>query len=286
MITENDIAVLKALSIYYVLTRAQIQGLCNGHHSQGRSTRKRLAKLVDARYVNKHRTLIPYGTSDNGCPIYYLSELGAELLAAYFDDPKYLHAVSRRPRADLLFHWVAISETHTRIDAAVDRESDVAIAIWANEWEVVNKGAAESAHYVLHTVLREAPNPLSCSPDAGFLLDCRGYKRVIYLEQDRGTSSVNQIAAAKTPGYMELHRRAHHRKHFPETSYDDFTVLMITTNPGRRNQLAKAIQGKEGDQLWLFVAQDELTPETLLYEPIYRNVKGEAVALLRRAVDG
>ena len=47
--------------------------------------------------------------------------------------------------------------------------------------------ASESEHFSLHTVFREGPDPLSCSPDAGFLLNCRGYKRVIYLEQDRGT---------------------------------------------------------------------------------------------------
>ena len=36
-----------------------------------------------------------------------------------------------------------------------------------------------------------------------------------------------QVAAAKTPGYAELQRSRSHRKHFPETSYDDFGVLMV-----------------------------------------------------------
>ena len=55
---------------------------------------------------------------------------------------------------------------------------------------------------------------------------------------------MQQIAAAKTPGYAELQQTKGHRKHFPETSYDDFGVLMVTTSPGRRNQLAKAIDKK------------------------------------------
>jgi len=283
MITENDIGFLTALFRYCYLTRPQIQALRCPQHKQGRTTRKRLEKLFRGGYVNKHRMLIPHGTNGNGMPVYYLTKAGAELLAAYFDDERYLHSMTRRPRADMLLHWIAISETHIRLDAAVAGEEDVAIEGWVNEWEVVNKEASDTDHYFLHTVFRAGPHPLSCSPDAGFLLNCRGFKRVMYLEQDRGTSGVNQIAASKTPGYSELHRRQGHRKHFPETIYEDFTVLMVTTNPGRRNQLARAVSKKERSELWLFASQDELTADTFLYGSVTYSSTGTVGALLKRA---
>jgi len=284
MITQNDISVLVVLASYYVLCRPQIQRLCFGSHFSGRGTRKRLAKLLREGLIHKHRTFIPFGGSSTGCPVYWLSRQGAELLCSYFDDETYLACNTRRPRADLLFHWLAIGETHIAIEHAVSADPTVELVAWINEWETVNKTDSFSQHFYLHTVLSESP-PLSCSPDAGFVLDVAGHRKVFYLEQDRNTGAAKSVAARKAPGFAELASRGLHLRHFPCATVDTFTVLAVTTDRGRRNRLASAIEGRPGANLWLFVSQDELTPERLLYDPITYNSKREAGPLLSRPVD-
>ena len=76
---------------------------------------------------------------------------------------------------------------------------------------VSDEDAGKREQFFLHTQLRNHP-PLSCSPDAAFLLSLCGHRKVFYLEQDLATSSPRQIAARKMPGYRELARRQGHRK--------------------------------------------------------------------------
>ena len=113
------------------------------------------------------------------------------------------------------------------------------------------------------------------------MLELRGHRKVFYLEQDRATSGVRQIAAAKTPGYAELAARQVHRKHFPETTLPSFSVLFITTHPNRRDAAAKAIAKMKGADLWLFISQTDLKPETFLFSPITYNCNGEVGPLVR-----
>ena len=113
------------------------------------------------------------------------------------------------------------------------------------------------------------------------MLSLRGHKKVFYLEQDRGTDSPRRIAARKTPGYAELARRQLHRRHFPETTFADFSVLMVTTDLRRRDALRKNMHKKPGSELWLFASARDLRPETFLHESITVNCDGTAAPLVK-----
>lgn len=280
MITDKGIAVLAALAKFYVLCRPQIQRLCFSHHRDGRSTRKHLSKLVHGGYVNKHTTMIPYPSNGSGCPCYYLTQRGAEILCSYYDDPRYKAVNTKAPRADMLLHWLAVNETRLSIEEAVSANPDVELLAWYSEWQTIFDDSGREQFY-LHTVLRRTP-PLSCSPDAAFLLEVQGFRKVFYLEQDRNTSGVRSIAASKTPGYTELHNCQQHKRHFPESNVDTFTVLMVTTHETRRNRLAEAIDEKPGAALWRFVVHDDITPDNFPHEPVFLNCKGERKSLVKR----
>ncbi len=282
MITENDVAILRTLATFYVLCRMQIQRICFPGHTSGRSTRKRLSKLLRAGLINKHTTLVPFQNEAAGCPCYYLSSRGAEFLASYFDDEAFLSVNTRRPRPDLLFHWLSIGNTHITLAEAIAKQEFVKVDAWVNEWEVINKQDTNERQFVLHTVLRRSP-PLSCSPDAAFLLTVANFSKVFYLEQDRNTSGIRQVAASKSPGYAELAKRLGHRKHFPQTNVDAFRVLFITSGgKGRRDLVARAIKGKPGAELWLFAAQEDLTPDSFLFDPVFVDVNESAGPLVNR----
>jgi len=289
MITESALSILRVLAVHYVLCRPQIQRICFAQHASGRTTRKHLSKLHRGGYLNKTRAEVPSPLGGSAFPFYYLSAKGAELLASYYDDPTYLAVNTKRPRADQLYHWCGIGNTHIAISEALSHHVEVELLSWRNEWETVNKEDHPGERYCLHSVLRESP-PLSCSPDFGFVLGVADslngsgnwVSQVYYGEQDQNTSGVRSIAARKTPGYHELFARGGGKnRHFPEATLPGFRVLMVTTHPGRRNNLARAIADKPGADLWLFVCQEDLTPENFPYGDVFYDAKGEAGPLVR-----
>lgn len=269
-----DINVLKNVARYYVLTREQIQWLDSPAESSARSMRKKLTKLRHAGYITKHRMQVTLPNANGAAPVYSPTRAGAELLASYFNDERYLATNTRPPRVDLLAHWIAINHTRIIIEQAMARQSDATLEGWINEWEVINKDAQHGDQFCLHTQFA-TPSPLSCSPDAAFLLSVRSHRKVFYLEQDLGTSSPSQIAARKTKGYSELAVQQVHRQHFPETTLDKFSVLFVTTNAYRCLATAKEIAKKSRPDLWLFINQQDLTAESFLYGNIVYDHQGQ-----------
>jgi hypothetical protein len=161
-----------------------------------------------------------------------------------------------------------VSETHITIDAAIGRQDAVKLDGWLSEWDACNpEESAPEKRYRLYTLIRESPR-LAAAPDAAFLLSTQGHSKVLSLEQDRNTSGVRQIAASKTPGYVALAELKMHRRHFPGTTLDSFTVLVVAPNERRRDALRNAIAGKPGANLWKFVSATDLKPETFLHGEI------------------
>lgn len=279
-VNEYDIQLLRTLARYYVLTREQLQRLCFPAHSGGRSTRKRLLKLQQTGFVQKHRVPVAFPGTCNAAPVYYLTKTGAEILASWYEDETLLAVNTRHPRPDRLNHWIAVNETRMVIEQAIARQTEVTLDRWINEWETVDKDAAEPERFCLHTQLSDNP-PLSCSPDAGFLLSLRGHRKVYYVERDLGTSSPKQIAARKTKGYAALAAQQLHRRHFPQTTIETFGVLCVTTNEYRCKQIAQQLSKRPRPDLWLTISAEELTADSFLSQPITWNHKLERAPLVK-----
>lgn len=280
MITARDIQILIALVRYYVLNRTQIQRLC---FSQGddRIVRRRLQVLLDAKLINRTRVEVIVPGSGSSAPVYYPSLRGCEFLAEHCKDDRYYAAPTQTPQPHHLFHWLAISDVHIALDGALTSQSDAECADWLNEWDIANKDeATPEKRFRLYTLLQQSPK-LVCAPDAAFLLSVRGHKKSHYLELDRNTSGVRQIAASKTPGYAALAERGLSKKHFPQATLDSLTVLMVTPSAWRRDALRKAISQKPGADLWRFAAMTDLTPQTILSAPVWHRCEGDPVPLVK-----
>ena len=283
MITERDIAVLRAVVHYYVLNRVQIQRLCFPSDCEGRITRRRLQTLVSERFLNRTQVQVFHPGSGAPAPVYFPARRGCEFLAEHLGDERLLATPTQTPQSHHLFHWLAVTETHIALDAALANQSDVTLDDWLNEWDIVNKDeSAPEKRYRIYTLINESPR-LVCAPDAAFLLAARGHFKVLYLEQDRSTSGVAQIAASKTPGYTVMAERQLHRRHFPHTTLNAFSVLMIAPSERRRDALKKAIREKPGAALWRFASASDLTPENFLFAPIFHPCDGEPLPLIKPA---
>ena len=281
--TPRDLDILRVLVRYYVLNRQQIQRLVFPNDPNGRVTRRRLQSLVEQQLINRQGTLFCHPTSGTAAPVYYPARKGCELLAEHYDDRQYLLTPTQAPIPHHTFHWLAVSDTHIAFDAAIERQNAehpqrngtsgdhrvTQISEWINEWDVVNKEETlPEKRFQLYTLIRDNPR-LVCAPDAGFLMTCQEHSKVFYLEQDRNTSGVTQIAAGKTQGYSVMAETGLHRKHFPQATVELFTVIMVAPTARRRDSLRKAIKEKPGAQLWRFAAVEDMTEEKVLHHPIW-----------------
>jgi hypothetical protein len=284
MLTERDIRILFATAVYGVLNRPQIQRLCFPTDTTGRVTRRRLQALVAERLLRRHRAQVTYPDATPAGSIYYPSEKGIQWLAEHTGDDRYLLTPTQCPPAHHILHSLAVSDTHIKLDDAIAAQHDVQLAGWINEWDTVNKDETEpDRRYRLYTLLD--PNPrLICAPDAAFMLTTAGFSKVFYLEQDRSTTGVHQVAARKIKGFRELAARGLHQNHFTETNVSSFTVLCVAPNDRRRDALRRAFQSSDGAELWKFASAAELTLETFLFAPVWYPVNGEAMPLVNAPV--
>ncbi len=199
-LTENDIAALRALADYYVLSASLLHRMVFPQRKDRRNTRRRLQRLVTSHYIARSAVEVAFSTGNAG-PAYFLTAKGADALAVFYGDEAWLKTNVRPPRIDRLYHWLDIAECHWIISQAVDRAPGVTLVGWVNEWQTMSDVDGNPTDYVLHTQFREGPKPLSCSPDAAFCLKVAEHQRVHYVEIDRGATGCKRVAASKMPSY-------------------------------------------------------------------------------------
>ncbi len=282
-LTELDMNVLKTISTLYVATREQVQTVCCAEHASGRGTRKRLSRLGKAGYLIKHRVPVALPGTNGAAPVYYPTKKGAEALASYFDDERFYATNTKHPRADRLSHWIACNTTRILVEKAIEKLPQVELVRWINEWETVNKDDAKTDQFCLHTQLVESP-PLSCSPDAGFMIRYNDARMVYYLEQDRATSSPKQVAARKHRGYAELSKQnklAKYNKHFPDATVPYFRVLFVTPNETRAKKNQQEMETRSGKELWLMINEKAINEYNFFTGDVAIDSVGELGPLLK-----
>lgn len=241
MLTERQRAILLAVARHYILTAAQVRRLIfrPEQDPDGRITRRLLSALVSNQLLNKTRCEVVNPLHGLTCPVYFPSRPGCELLAVSTGDPSYHLTPTQRPQWQNLRHWAILSDLRILFDDAIARQEDVAMPSFFNEFDVVNKDAADPAQrYRLYTLVEQTPRRLCCVPDAAFQLTASGGARAFYIELETGSNPPRKSAAEKTPGYTALAARSLHRRHFPEAG--DFRVLCFAPDVPWREALRAA----------------------------------------------
>jgi len=285
-VTDRDKSVLRAVARYYTLTRQQLGALCFPDDKDGRITRSRLQKLLDAGLLNRTRMEVinPAVGAGIGAPVYYPSRKGCEFLAQETGDETFLSVATHTPNWQHLYHWVAVAQLHILLDQAVALAPEVTVDGWYGEWSIANPDEElPEKLYRLYTVVNAEKPRIVCVPDAAFLLGKAGYRKVLYVEMDRDTTrEASRVIAQKAPGYAGLAAMRGHLRHFPTANVEKFTVVMIAPTERRRDALLKAVQGKDAADRWFFAALPDLTPESFLFGTVFRNHQGEAKSLVIR----
>ncbi len=275
--TPRQHETLVALGNYDALTRVKLQDVIGLNND--RVMRDLLGTMRQRGLIQKTNQAIA-STLGATAPVWFLAQKGKEYLMSEVH-PKYAACCTAFPQWTTLEHTVAVNWLAVLLDRAIDRQTQVTLCRWINERQVVNPEDEKPIR--LFTELREKPK-LVCKPDAAFMLRVGAYAKVYYVELDRGTSGINQIAASKTPGYAELLNQRGHRRHF-DTNMDTFSVLSVSLTSGRRDLLRAAFRDKQGAELWKFCCWDQFVPESLLFEAIWFPWQGEPSPLVKRATD-
>lgn len=284
MLTDRDFDVLVSVVKFYTLTRAQISRLHFPTDDGGRMTRKRTQHLVDLGLVAKTKMQVTNPDMGFGqpAPVFFPTANGVALVAERTGDDAWRTASCQSPNWTHLYHYCEIADQHILIDRAAAAVPGLTIATWYGEYSVLNPDeSAPHKRFTLFSLLTEQPR-LICKPDAAFLLDMAGFRKIYYLETDRDTTkSADRVAAQKCGGYAGLLAHRGHARHFPAANVDGFTVLVVAPTDKRRDALRKAFAEHPGTNLYKFAARPELTPENLFRGPVWRNGAGEVVALLK-----
>jgi hypothetical protein len=274
VVTDRDRKVLRCLARYHLLNRRQLQRLCFPAGPDGaRIARRRLAALAEGGHVQRHTFVVASGYEGNPAPVYLLTQRGLKFLADESGDDRLLLKPTKVPHAGHLFHALAVAEFRILLDEAIAAQNVVRLDASFGEFDIVNPAEPDPAkHFRLFTVLKTQPR-LVCSPDAGFVLEYRGHRDVVYLELERGCgdrgTGTRQLASRKAPAYAELARQGGHGRHHSAVNRGDFTVLMVLPTPKRRDVVRRSFGERDPivdrTDLWRFAAMSDLTVETLLH---------------------
>lgn len=273
ILQPRDIETLAYLAQYFILNSRQIRQLAFPDDSTGRIARRRLTKMMEAGYLRKRNMHVVNPADGSASPVFHLAKGGREFLAGHFDDEAFLHKPLEPSQPQHLYHYVAVSDTQRLFNAAIANcQEPVLMPRWHNEDEIINPEETErSKRHYLRTEFSVAPRVV-CLPDAGFLLDYKGHRLAVYLEQDRDTFFHDRVAARKSRGYEQLLAGKRHREHFPETTFDHFYVLFVAPTKKRAEQLRRSFnkknKGTDAAKIYRFASLDEITPANLLFEPM------------------
>ena len=302
-LTERHYSILFFVATYYVSIRTLIQAALFPTASRdGAVVRKILNELRHNGLINKCRGEVVFpGQSGASSVVYYSHPDGLDALASKTGDASWLSACCRTPTPQNLLHYLMVAQLHHRLDLAIALQNDVRIESWIGEHEGRNPKAAKAGLtteampeekatkpediFKLFTLLRETPR-LVCNPDAGWEIVVGPYRRVMYLEFDRGTTAARVIAASKTPGFVAMAEQQQHKKLFPNTTFQDFSVLSVSLTPQRRDLLRQLIAKRPGAKLWRFVSWTDWVPSKLLFEPIIYTCDGGPMPLVRKPTGG
>jgi hypothetical protein len=276
-ITDRDMQVLLCLARHHLLNRFQIQRLCFPADKDGRVARRRLAALTEEGLIRKHYIQIVSQYDKPAGAIYLLTPCGCRFLADKKGMKDYLFKPVNLPHALYLSHQLAVAEFHMILDSAISGQSQVTLEAWHNEFDIINSGEPDTKkHYRLFTEIQAWPR-LVCAPDAAFMLARHGTHFIFYVELDRGErnrgTNAKNIVLHKNRGYRELARLGLHRRHFPGTNAEGFSVLLIAPNASRRDAICRAFGKKDPHlyrtDLWQFASLKDISSENMLQSEIF-----------------
>ncbi len=269
-ITERVLTILLVLRRYKFLVTAQIRRWCIPNDKDGSITRDLLRKLQSAGLARRFRAEVTSPSITSSAPVWTPTEAGCCLLATRTGDASLiLDALPNTNNWTQFAHYVAVSELAHTIDQAIAGQSYATLGALYFEHDVISEAKEPEKKFRLYTVIGHNESKRTvCVPDFAFELTVNQYRRVYFVELERGTDTPKRVAAKKSPGYSGMQN--HFRNIFPDAQ--DWRVLFVWPNAGMRDAARNAVDPSKAE-MWLFAALSDLN-ESFLHEPVIYSAQG------------
>lgn len=254
-ITERDIAVIRTVHEYRIMTTQQIQQLF--FPSMHRAY-ERLSALYHHRYLDR-RFLGEYSDKMNKPVLYVLDRAGVELLRSRLGLAIEGKKVSKDATPQFLHHALAIGDVRVAVTKAC-KNTDFGLTEWRGEGEL-------KADYDYITIRNERGRMVSVSliPDSYFQIATPKGNTHFFLELDRGTMDLGRFAQ-KVVAYTAYSGSGLSERRFGTKR---FRMLTVTESVERMSNLKHATEEVGGENRFWFSTLSGLTSETVLIEPVW-----------------
>lgn len=275
-ITDRDLEILRALNRYRYMRSGQIHRLLFSDNGTVQSARRRLRALYHHSYIERAR---PYVQVGKPAPemAYYLGRKGRQLMKQEGQIVKYWRK-GGEVKYQFLEHALAVSEFRLNLELAVNALEEVTLEQFIPDFQMREhaEGFVGRKRYLLY---REVTHPVNrksyvVHPDALIVLsavrDGKKASRMICLEIDQGTQGLDRIRDKMT-GY-HLARQENLLRQFSGLS--SFIVLFQTRTRKRAENIFDTLIDHASENMARVACKDEVSPETLLSEPIWKELSG------------
>lgn len=280
--TEQREELLYMIARYGYVSTPQMAMRLFGGNKQNSQMADHSKKLFDAGYIDRFPLPSSSSTMRNMPLVSTLTKKGAELIANNRNisiTNLCVPSASDLPKALYFEHLMMINDVRVIIELACEQQSyDLR---WLDERTIrKNKLYGE----VILQLGQEKGEKTATIPDGFFCIKANEGWFSFFLEIDRGTEKI-MVIQKKAQVYLEYEKTSHYAQTYGATTQSGTTAslfaLLITNSAKRRDNVAASLGKIFPSQPFLCAAYPELTPESVLNQPIwYAPPLAEATLLI------
>lgn len=270
---ERDIRLLSLVWEYRLLSARQIARLMA--EWQWESLRHRLTELFHHGYLDRprHQLYLKLAQEEPWDMVYAPSPKGLKALS-----------IETRTRFDtknqhlspyFMAHRLGLNAVRIALEAALNQRPGLELAfwLWDRDW-----------HETVQLTTKQGQKPAQLFPDAflGLLDKRRQLKSFLFAELDRGSEDLGRLINKLQLYALLAQQKTLTAPLFPDHQIQGFRVLVIVKNSQRQhNLIAKAqAQGLPKPGMFYITTKDQITPDKILFAPIWTTLKNEPKAIV------
>ena len=269
VLQARDKDLLKAVNEHQALLGRQLEAL----FFTSRSTAQyRLQRLFQHEFLDRQFMAAVSGGPASSPILYTLGRRGQHILLSEFGVA--LDHIRRFPKQlswQFLDHLIEINDIRIAVALACQRQG-FTLETWLDEPHF-----RANPDYVTLKDKSGKTVPKPVYPDGYFCLHVPQGKTHFFLEHDRGTEPRSKFRP-QIEVYQIYTQSGGYEQRFQTRS---LRILIVTTSQERLFNLKEVTQRAGGDRKYWFTIFDQITPETVLTQPIWERMESnEKVALI------
>lgn len=293
-VNDRDIRTLEMLGEYGVLDRELIHRLCFAEYT-AEWCRQNVSRLVGAGLVRSTTLQVWHDEQSRGGRIpqlFSLTKAGAETVTVRTGNHP-LRVLKSDPSAATYWHRLGVVRVRIAFDrSAADAGLPPLRFIMEQDTRpgVPAKSMPHHRRMLYHEYRSDGGVPVYCRPDAAALIriphpsgdEAMATNLAVHLEIDRSREGVAQCLK-KLPGYAALTQQRGFTRYWGDLPNLIHRVFWVVPSRERIASLCAAFRSEPVAADFRFITDADCTPESVLTQPVWRDLSGAPMTLYRRS---